>query len=94
MKLPKGWEEFTIEELLETEEDIQYFLEAAFEDYDPAHVAHALGIVARARGMTKVAKKTGLTRAALYRALSKDGNPSLDTLLRVMKALNLQVKVV
>lgn len=70
------------------------YLEAAFEDGDPALVAAAIGDVARARGMTRVAREAGVSRESLYRALSADGDPRLTTLLGVVKALGLQLKLV
>lgn len=76
---------------LETEEDIVAYLEAAFEDGDPRLVAAALGDVARAKGMTKVAREAGLGRESLYKALSPDGNPEFATVLKVMRALGLRL---
>lgn len=64
----------------------------AFESGDAAYIAHALGIVARARGMTQVARDAGVTREALYRALSQDGDPRLSTLLGVLKALGISLR--
>jgi probable addiction module antidote protein len=58
---------------------------------DPALLAAAIGDIARARGMVQLAKDTGLTREGLYKALSKDGNPSLGTVLKVLKALGLKL---
>ena len=84
---------FDAAEYLESEKDIAEFIEAAFESGDTAHIARALGVVARARGMMQLAKDTGLTREALYRMLSEDGNPTLDTLLKVSKAFGLQLTV-
>jgi probable addiction module antidote protein len=78
---------------LKSKEDIAAYLEAVFEDGDAALVAHALGEVARAEGMTQVAKETGLSRESLYRALSTAGNPELATVLKVMKALGLVLSV-
>jgi probable addiction module antidote protein len=78
---------------LETEEDILYYLEAAMEGNDPKHIAGALGDVARSKGMTDIARKTGLGRQALYNALSKDGNPTLETLTSVLSALGLELTV-
>ncbi|MBI1329472.1 MAG: putative addiction module antidote protein [Alphaproteobacteria bacterium] len=78
---------------LKTEEDIANYLEAIFEDGDPQLIAYGLGVVARAKGMAKIAKKTGLGRESLYKALSKDGNPRLDTLLKVANALGLKLKL-
>ena len=86
----KPW---NVQDYLKTEEDCRLFLEAAFDDAgdDPAYLAHAIGEVARARGMTRVARKTGLAREALYRSLSSDGNPELGTVLKVLYALGLQL---
>lgn len=78
---------------LETEEDILYYLEAAMEGNDPKHIARALGDVARSKGMSEIANKSGLGRQALYRALSEEGNPTLETLLGVLDALGLQLTV-
>ena len=68
------------------------YLEACLEEApdDAALLAKALGDIARARGMVQLAKDTGLTREGLYKALSKDGNPRLDTVLKVMRALGLR----
>ena len=78
---------------LQTEEDILYYLEAAMEGNDPKHIAGALGDVARSKGMTDIARKTGLGRQALYNALSKEGNPTLETLTSVLSALGLELTV-
>jgi probable addiction module antidote protein len=78
---------------LQTEEDILYYLEAAMEGNDPKHIAGALGDVARSKGMADIARKTGLGRQALYNALSKDGNPTLETLTSVLSALELELTV-
>jgi probable addiction module antidote protein len=78
---------------LKTNADIADYLEAVLEDGDPALVAHALGIIARAKGMAKIARATGLGRESLYKALSADGNPELATVLKVMRALGLKLKV-
>ena len=59
----------------------------AFETGDPKFIAHALGTVARARGMTDVSKESGITRESLYRALSEKGDPRLSTLISVLSAL-------
>src|SRR5262249_60077058 len=72
---------------LKSKEDIAAYLEAIFEDGDPALVAHALGEIARAEGMTQVAKAAGLSRGSLYKALRSVRNPELATILKVMKAL-------
>ena len=68
-------------------------LARAFADGSPAEIAHALGIIARARGMTEVARRSGLAREALYRALSREGDPKLSTLLRVTQALDIRLDV-
>jgi probable addiction module antidote protein len=65
----------------------------AIAEGDPHYLAHALGIVARARGMTEVSAKTGINRKQLYRSLSKDGNPTMATVLKVVRALDLQMKI-
>ena len=78
---------------LETAEDIAYYLEAVFEDGDPALITHALGVIARSEGMTEIANATGLTRASLYKALSAEGNPEFTTVLKVIQALGLKLTV-
>jgi probable addiction module antidote protein len=78
---------------LETPEDIASYLEAVFEDGDPALIADALGVVARAKGMTAVARKTGLGRQSLYKALSPEGHPAFATVLQVIQALGLKMTV-
>jgi len=80
-------------EYLKTEEDVANYLEAIFEDGDPALIVHGLGVVARAKGMAKIAKKAGLGRESLYKALSKGGNPKLETVVKVVHALGLKLKV-
>ena len=76
---------------LKTEEDMVAYLEAALEEADPALVAAALGDIARAKGMTQVAKDAGLGRESLYKALSPAGNPEFATILKVVAALGLQL---
>jgi probable addiction module antidote protein len=82
-------------EHLGSDEAIRCYLEACFEEAgdDPAFIAKALGNVARARGMTALAKEVGLGRESLYKALSGDGNPSFGTLLKVIRALGFQLRV-
>jgi|SRR5271154_3823527 len=80
-------------EHLKTAEDIAYYLEAVFEDGDPALVAAALGDIARSKGMAKIARAAGLGRESLYKALSPGGNPELATVLKVLRALGLKLKV-
>ncbi len=76
---------------LKTEEDMAAYLEAALEEGDPALVAAALGDIARAKGMSQVAREAGLGRESLYKALSPAGNPELGTVLKVIAALGLQL---
>jgi probable addiction module antidote protein len=78
-------------DLIESPEDVAHFLEAAFEDGTSAEIAHALGTVARSRGMGALAEKTGLSRQALYKALGETGNPTLDTFVKVIRALGLKL---
>lgn len=77
--------------LLETPQDIAAYLEAAMEDGDPRVIAAALGNIARARGMTELAREAGLGRESLYKALSPDGNPEFSTILKVVRALGLRL---
>jgi probable addiction module antidote protein len=74
-----------------TQEAQQALLDDAFASGSAAYIADALGIIARARGMTDVAKKAGVTREALYKSLSEDGDPRLTTLLGVLQALGLKL---
>ena len=78
---------------LKSEEDMLAYLEACMEEAgdDPVFVAVALGNIARAHGMVRLAKETGITREGLYKALSAEGNPSLGTVLKVLKALGLKL---
>ncbi len=80
-------------ELLDSPEAIAAYIEAAFEDGDPSLIAHALGVVARARGMSQLAKEAGLSRDAMYKAFQPDGNPTLQTLTSVMNALGMKLTV-
>ncbi|RCW84252.1 addiction module antidote protein [Phyllobacterium bourgognense] len=77
---------------LTTDEAIEVFLTDAFETGDAAYIARALGVVARAKGMTKIARETGLAREQLYRSLSENGNPTLETIVAVMKAIGFQIR--
>ena len=78
-------------EYLDTDEDMAAYLEAALEEGDSTLVAAALGDIARAKGMTQIARDAGLGRESLYKALSPEGNPELATILRVIKALGLRL---
>ena len=81
---------------LDTEEERAAYLEACLEDAgdDAGLVAYALGVVARSRNMSQLARDTGLTREGLYKALSEEGNPSFGTVLKVMGALGYRFSVV
>src|SRR5450759_879663 len=76
---------------LETDEDIAAYLDAAREEDDPALLAAALGDVARAKGMTVIARETGLGRESLYKALSAGGNPEFGTVMKVVRSLGLKL---
>jgi probable addiction module antidote protein len=80
-------------EFLGSDTDVRHYLEAAFEDGDPALIRYAFNTVARARGMTALARDTGLSREALYKAFGENGNPTLDTLLKVTRALGVRLAV-
>ena len=82
-------------EHLKDEEDIALYLEACFNEAgdDAAFIAKALGEIARARGMTQLAKDTGLGRESLYKALSGEGNPSFATVLKVMHSMGIKLQV-
>lgn len=86
----KKWD---VTEHLNTEEDMQLYLDACMEEGDPALITAALGDIARAKGMTQVARDTGLAREALYRSLSGQGNPEFATILKVIDALGLRLRV-
>lgn len=83
--------QWDVAEHLKTEEDMAAYLEAALEDGDPKLVSAALGDIARAKGMTQVARETCLGRESLYKTLSPEGNPELTTLLKIVHALGLQL---
>lgn len=76
---------------LESEEAIAVFLVDALETGDSAYIAKAMGVVARAKGMTELARETGLSREQLYRSFSEQGNPTLKNLLAVMRALGVDL---
>lgn len=84
---------FDVLDHLKTPEERFAYIEAAFEDGDPSLIAHALGDVARSIGMSSVAKEAGVTREALYKALSESGDPKLSTLIGVAKALGVKLSV-
>jgi len=79
-------------EYLDTPEAVAEYLATAFESGEHAVIADALGVVAKARGMTQLARETGLARPALNRALSPDGHPEFETVLKVLRALGVTLK--
>ena len=84
---------FDVSEHLQTPEDMAAYLEASIEEAngDAAFIAKALGDIARAKGMTQVARDAGLSRESLYKALSGDRSPGFDTVLKVMQALGIKI---
>jgi probable addiction module antidote protein len=83
--------DFDPAEGLTSDEAIAAFMAEAFASEDAGYIAHALGVVARAKGMSQIAKETGLSREQLYRSFSASGNPTLKTTLAVMKALGIEL---
>jgi probable addiction module antidote protein len=79
-------------ENLRTEEDMAAYLDAALEDGDPALVIAAIGDIARAKGMSQIARETGLGHESLFKALSTSGNPEFSTILKVVQALGLELR--
>lgn len=82
-------------EYLKTDEDIKLYIEACIEEAgdDPAFIVRALGVVARAKNMSQLARDTGLTREGLYKALAPEGNPTFSTVAKIAKALGFQLTV-
>ena len=76
---------------LSSDEAISTFMAEAFQTSDAGYIAHALGVVARAKGMAQIAGQTGLSREQLYRSFSENGNPTLKTTLAVMQALGIEL---
>lgn len=76
---------------LGSDEAIAVFMAEALQSNDVAYISHALGVVARAKGMAQIASRTGLSREQLYRSFSEKGNPTLKTTLAVMKALGVEL---
>jgi probable addiction module antidote protein len=93
INIPEGFSRWDAAESLKTEEDMVLYLDACLED-DPGDgslIRAALGDIARARGMSQLARDTGLSREGLYQALSAKGNPQFATVVKVIKALGLQL---
>ena len=85
--------EFDMAEHLDSDQAIAEYLTIVLEENDPAEFAHALGTIARARGMTEVARASCLTREALYKALRPTSHPRFDTIMKVVHAMGLQINV-
>ena len=79
---------------LKTKEDMAAYVACALEEGDPALIAAALGDIARAQGMTRIAKRTGLGRESLYKTLSREGNPEFAAVLKVFNSVGLKLKAV
>ena len=84
---------FDVIDFLDNDEALIAYLNASLEENDPKYFAKALGNVARAKGMSSISEAAGLGRQALYRALSGDGNPRIDTLFKVLETLNVRLAV-
>ncbi|MCT7357546.1 addiction module antidote protein [Thalassolituus pacificus] len=84
---------FDAAEYLETEDDIREFLSRAAEDGNTQHLVHCLGVAARAKGMTEVAAKAGVTRASLYKSLEEGANPKLDTISKVLGVFGCKLSI-
>jgi probable addiction module antidote protein len=82
-----------VQNYLDSPESIAGYLEAAFEEGDLAFIRTALNDVTRATGMSKLERETGLTRATLYKAFGDNGNPTLETLMKVTKALGVRLAI-
>ncbi|MCL2021636.1 MAG: putative addiction module antidote protein [Betaproteobacteria bacterium] len=89
--MPLKTSRFDIARHLETDADIAEFLTETLREGDAADFIHALGTAARARGMTEIAKKAGVSRASLYKSLSENGNPEFDTIYRLCNAMGLRL---
>jgi len=84
---------YDVAEHLDSEEEIRLYLEAAFEDGDPKVITNAIGNVARARGMSEVARQAGVSRTGLYKALGEGGNPSLETLSAILRSFGVRLSI-
>jgi probable addiction module antidote protein len=91
--MPTKTTPYNVADYLTSDDRVAAYLELAMEEGDSKAIATALGNVGRARGMTKLAKDTGLTREALYRALAPEGNPTLATVAAVLDAMGLRMRV-
>ena len=89
--MPKKLYDYDPADALTSDDAIEVFLADAFETGDARHIARAVGVVARAKGMTKIARETGLAREQLYRSFSENGNPTLETTMAVLKAIGFEL---
>ena len=87
--------QYDVADHLQSLEEMAAYLDAWLDEFpdDVSGIARAVGDIARAKGMTKVAKDAGLSRESLYRSLSQEGNPSFSTILRVLRAVGLKLSV-
>ncbi len=86
--------EFDMAEQLRTEQDIAEYITMVFNDGDTDKLIRAVGYIAKARGMTEIAQKTGLGRESLYKALKAGSKPQFDTMIKVLKAINIDLKAI
>jgi probable addiction module antidote protein len=88
-----GITRFDAADYLKTDEDIALYFQACLDEWgnDPAFIAKSLGTIARARGMTQLAKDSGISREGLYKALSGNGNPEFGTIIKVINALGIKL---
>ena len=89
--MPEKFYDYDLADDLDSEDAIAFFMADAFETKDAAYIAKALGLVARAKGMSKIASKTGLSREQLYRSFSEEGNPTLKSTLALLGAIGLEL---
>lgn len=92
--MPEKYTIYDPAEELDSDEAIAIFMADAFETNDVGYISHALGVVARAKGMTQIARETGLSREQLYRSFSDKGNPTLKNTMAVMRALGIKLTAV
>lgn len=84
---------FDVIDFLDSDEALVEYLNAALAENDPKYFAKALGNVARAKGMSSISELSGVGRQSLYRALSEEGNPRIDTLFKILEALNVRLAI-
>ena len=92
--MPTTTKAFDIAEHLQTNSDISEFLQEVADTGSSSDFIHALGVAARAKGMSDVAKQAGVTRASLYKSLAADGQPRFETITKVVAALGCQLKII